>query len=208
MDKNLILSFLIKNGINSKEIAEKFAKYINFLLLTNRKFNLVSFKDETEILEVHIRDSLEFLKAENFSFKDKLKLIDIGSGAGFPGIPLGIVMDSWQVILVESIRKKANFLNLAVKLINCSNIKIMNERAENLSKNNEFREKFDFASARWISKGSAPLDLLAPFVKKSGKIALWKDPKELQELNNSRIEKVHSYQVDNRTKYIIFINKI
>lgn len=207
MDKRLIISFLNEFNINNDEIVLKFEKYINYLLLTNEKFNLVSFKDETEILEVHIRDSLEFLKTDCFNPNDKYQLIDIGSGAGFPGLPICIVMKSWQITLVESIRKKANFLNLVTKIINCKNITVKNERAENLIKNLEFREKFDFVTARWVSRGDNIVSLLSQFIKKDGKIILWKNPEELNNLDDYKRVKIHKYNIEEREKYILILSK-
>jgi len=205
MDKDLIFSFLRNNGFNEETIVLKFEKYFNFLILANKGINLISFKTEMEILEVHLKDSLEFFKVCDFSNEDRFKLIDIGSGAGFPGIPIGIVMDKWQITLVESIRKKANFLCLSASIIENSNIEVINDRSENLIKRKGFIKSYDIVTARWVAKSDIILPLLVPFVKPDGKIILWKNPSEIRRLKGFEIERVQEYEVKGTPKYIVSI---
>lgn len=205
----MIISFLRDYDFYSEDIVAKFEKYFNLLILSNKRINLISYKDESEILDVHLKDSLEFFKIHDFSNEDKIKLIDIGSGSGFPAIPIGIIMDKWHITLVESIRKKANFLSLATTIIGNSNIEVINDRAENLIKRKSFVKSYDIVTARWVAKSDVLLPLLAPFVKLNGRIILWKDPSEFERLNGFEFEIVHKYKTAKGVfKYIISIISI
>jgi 16S rRNA (guanine527-N7)-methyltransferase len=205
MDRNLIVSILNEYGFNEEDKILKFEKYFNQLLLTNKNINLVSLKDESDILNVHLRDSLEFFKIVDFKNDDGIKLIDIGSGAGFPAVPIGIVMDKWRITLVESIRKKANFLINVASVINSSNIEVINDRSENIAKKADFSKSYEIVTARWVAKSDLLIPLLAPFVKPNGQIILWKNPEELENLSGFKIAKVHKYKIKGISRFLVSI---
>jgi len=205
MDRNLIVSILNEYGFNEEDKVLKFEKYFNLLALTNKNINLISLKDESDILNVHLKDSLEFFKIVDFKNEDSIKLIDIGSGAGFPAVPIGIVMDKWQITLVESIRKKANFLINVASVINSSNIEVINDRSENIAKKADFMKSYDIVTARWVAKSNLLIPLLDPFVRSNGQIILWKNPKELENLSGFKIAKVHSYEVKGISRFLVSI---
>ena len=205
MDKDFIASILDEYGFNEEDKVLKLEKYLNLLILINKNINLVSSKNESDILNVQLRDSLEFFKIVDYKNEDGIKLIDIGSGSGFPAVPIGIVMDKWQITLIESIRKKANFLINVTTVINISNIKVINDRSENLAKKAGFMKNYDIVTARWVAKSDLLIPLLAPFVKPNGQIILWKDPEELKNLNGFEIEKVHNYIVKGITRFLVSI---
>lgn len=205
MDRNLIVSILNEYVFNEEDKILKFEKYFNQLLLTNKNINLVSLKDESDILNVHLRDSLEFFKIVDFKNDDGIKLIDIGSGAGFPAVSIGIVMDKWRITLVESIRKKANFLINATSVIKSSNIEVINDRSENIAKKTDFSKSYDIVTARWVAKSDLLIPLLAPFVKPNGQIILWKNPDELENLSGFKIAKVHKYKIKGISRFLVSI---
>jgi len=207
MDKDFIASILDEYGFNEEDKVLKLEKYLNLLILINKNINLVSSKNESDILNVQLRDSLEFFKIVDYKNEDGIKLIDIGSGSGFPAVPIGIVMDKWQITLIESIRKKANFLINVTTVINSSNIKVINDRSENLAKKTGFMKSYDIVTARWVAKSDLLIPLLAPFVKPNGQIILWKNPEELKNLNGFEIEKVHNYVVKGITRFLVSIKQ-
>ena len=160
--KTNIISFL------SEEMIKKFLIYFNELIDWNKKFNLISYKTEQDIIYRHFCDSLYSAKAlselENFK---SVKVADLGTGSGMPGIPVKIVLPNIQITLVESITKKCKFLeNLNNKL--ASNIEILNTRAEEIGQNPKYRSKYDFILSRAVSKFSPNLEISIPLLKVGG----------------------------------------
>lgn len=129
------------------EQERQFMQYYGFLIEQNRKFNLIS-RNEKDIIERHFLNSA--LIAFYYKFLPTDKIIDIGSGAGFPGIILKILFPQSQFTLVDSTTKKTNFLKELVSKLNLQKIEILNDRVENLSKN--YSDKFDFVTARAVSQ--------------------------------------------------------
>ena len=136
----------------------KFVKYEALLLEWNKKLNLTAITDRKEFWYKHIYDSLTCLKMIR-SF-GAISLIDLGTGAGFPGIPLKIVYPEMRLTLAESIRKKASFCQTAVNALNLSNVTVVAERAETIGQDKKFRESYDWAVARAV----APLPLLTEYL--------------------------------------------
>ena len=165
---------IYENFINSYKFGQDISvndmlyKYIELLIETNNKFNLTSYSSFTDLLEKHIKDSLVFLNIIEIFEKEAINLIDIGSGGGFPGIPIGIFKREWKITLVESIGKKANFLKDTIGNLNLKNIKLLHERSENLANKPEFKNKYDIITARGLAKGENLINFLTPFLKKDG----------------------------------------
>lgn len=144
-----------------------FAALENLLLEWNEKFNLTAITDSDGIHIKHFLDSLTCLKIINK--KENLSLIDIGTGAGFPGIPLKIMMPEIKLTLVESSQKKAGFCKTVVEELNLEDTPVIAARAEDLGKDPQFREKFDWAVARAVAELPVLAEYLLPFVKVGGK---------------------------------------
>jgi 16S rRNA (guanine527-N7)-methyltransferase len=203
--KTNIISFL------SEEMTKQFEIYFNELIEWNKKFNLISYKTEKDILYRHFCDCLYSAKIidELENLKD-IKVVDLGTGSGMPGIPVKIVLADIQITLVESITKKCKFLeNMNNKLK--SNIEILNTRAEEIGQNPKYRSKYDFVLSRAVSKFSPNLEISIPLLKVGGYFVVHKtkdsvlNPKEgLPSVENilkhlgAKLKKTISYNLPNQ----------
>lgn len=144
-----------------------FEKYMNLLLEWNEKFNLTAITKEDEIVEKHFVDSLEILKY--FDLKNKT-LLDVGTGAGFPGIVLAIAVPNLKVTLLESNGKKVTFLNTVISELKLNNVTVIQGRAEELKK----RENFDVVTARAVKELNVLLEISFHLVKVGGSLIAYK----------------------------------
>lgn len=159
-----------KNGVYlSDESAEKFKVFADLLEKFNALYNITAIKSGEETYIKHFFDSV---KGERF-FKENSSVIEIGSGGGFPSVPLMIVRGDLKFTLVESTLKKCEFLEKARQILKL-NCVIINERAEILGKSPEYREKFDHATARAVAKLNILSEYCLPFVKKGGSFIAYK----------------------------------
>ena len=149
--------------LNDDEI-EKFFQYKDLLKEWNKKINLTAIVEEEEILEKHFVDSLTI---EKYIAKNA-KIIDVGTGAGFPGIPLKIIRDDIDITLLDSLNKRLIFLEEIKETLKLKNINIMHGRAEDLGKNLKYREKYDVATARAVANLATLSEYCLPFVKING----------------------------------------
>jgi len=196
--------------IDSKNI-EKLNKYLELIIFYNQKFNLTGEKTKEEIAIKQFLDSLipvVYIKKCKNDYEIFNKSIDIGTGAGIPGIPLKILFDDIILYLIESNRKRVTFLNEVIKELKLQNSFILNGRGEELIKKDEFkdilREKFDSVFSRWVLKIPGIFELTAPFVKREGKIFLWKGVDEIELIEKSisfldelglKIENIFKYEL-------------
>lgn len=162
----------------SEEKKQKLQIFKEELINYNKNVNLTSITEDVDFEIKHIFDSL---KGEKY-FKNCAKSIEIGSGGGFPSIPLMILREDLEFTLVESVNKKCIFLKEITKKLNL-NAKVINTRCEELAKNSEFREKFDVVTARAVAKLNTLSEYCIPFLKKGGKFVAYKG--ELDELSES-----------------------
>lgn len=156
-----------KKTITQQQI-EQFTKYMELLKDWNTKINLTAIEDEREIIIKHFIDSMSILP---YVKDQEQKLIDVGTGAGFPGIPLKIVNTNIQVTLLDSLDKRVKFLNEVIKTINISDangIHAIHGRAEDMGVNTNYREKYDIAVARAVANLPVLLEYCLPFVKTNG----------------------------------------
>ena len=156
---------------------ELFKIYLNELRIWNEKFNLVSYKTEEEIVFRHFADSLSALKLIPKYLTKDFSLADIGTGAGFPGIPLKIAIPEIKLTLIESITKKCTFLENLVKKLSLKDTEILNDRAEIIGQNKKYREGFDLAVSRALFKFSPNLEVALPLVKLGGHLIVYKTEK-------------------------------
>ncbi len=165
--------------LTDEEKMDKLRKYQSFLLLSNKQFNLTSITDPNEVLIKHFYDSLSPL--EHLSIADK-KVLDFGSGAGFPGLPFAIFMPSAHVTLLDATKKKCDFLAECVKLLGLKNVEVVHSRGE------EFiaRESFDVVTARAVAALPILLELIAPLLKVGGLFLAMKGANGEKELLESQ----------------------
>lgn len=220
--KNNVMREILKEKLLKCEILlteEKLyllEKYFQEVIKRNEITNLTSVIDETEFAEKHIVDSLYLIKLFNLS--ESGKLIDIGTGAGIPGIILKIVRDDLNITLLDSVKKKTDFLDEVIKKLDLKNICVINDRAENLARNSEHRENYDYSVARAVSNLSTLAEFCLPFVKVGGFFLAMKGEKAKEEIDSSlkameimggKIEDVISYDLPSGYKRkIIVIRKV
>lgn len=172
----------LKIGIElNEEKIKKFLKYKEILIEKNKIINLTAITDDKEIILKHFIDSLVIDKY----LYDNSTLIDVGTGAGFPGIPIKIIRDDLNVTLLDSLNKRINFLNEIIEELNLEKIKTIHTRAEDAGQNKEYREKFDFVTARAVANLATLSELCLPFLKVNG-IFICMKGNSLEEINNSK----------------------
>lgn len=141
---------------------ELFERYYEFLIQENKKYNLTAITDKEEVYYKHFYDSLTLIKTK--LIKEDVSLCDIGSGAGFPSVPLKIIYPNLKVTIIESQTKKTEFLKKLIKYLELENVEIINERAEEYA----HKKYFDIVTARAVADLSILNELCLPFVKKDG----------------------------------------
>ena len=166
---------------NEKQL-NKFYLYMNLLIEWNEKINLTAITEPDEIIIKHFIDSLTIEKY----IEENSTLADIGTGAGFPGIPLKIYRDDINIKLIDSLNKRINFLNEVIEKLELKNINTVHSRIEDFGKDKKYREKFDFATARAVANMSTLAEYLIPVVKIKGKCICMKGNVIEEELNNSK----------------------
>ena len=146
------------------EMMDRFFLYKDLLLEWNEKIILTAITEEKEILIKHFIDSLTIAKY----IPQDAKIIDVGTGAGFPGIPIKIVRPDVEVVLLDSLNKRINFLNEVIEKCKLEKIKTIHGRAEEIAHKKEYREKFDISTARAVANISTLSELCTPFLKLEG----------------------------------------
>ncbi len=208
----------IRNTLKEIELTEnqieQFYNYMNGILKWNKSINVTSITDEKMFIVKHFADSLTI----NRFVEDKKNLIDIGTGAGFPGIPLKIVNKDLKVTLIDSVNKKLNIIRDITADFNLENLEIIHTRAEDLANDIEYREKYDIATTRAVSNLTTIAEYMLPFVKINGYAICMKGPNIRQELEDSKVaievlggklEKIESLNVGNELeRNIILIKKV
>ena len=182
---------LLRNGIDrlglhlEKEQLLLFETYCQELIIWNNKFNLTSIESEEEIQTRHFLDSLNLSKFIPDDFDSDCSIIDIGSGGGFPGLPLKILLPDIKLTLVESIGKKANFLKHVVDVLCLGDVQVCQERAETLAHNSSMREMFDLVVSRAVADLSVLSEITLPFCRIGGKVMALKGLDLSSELERS-----------------------
>ena len=171
-------SNMIEVNLNEDQ-ASKFYSYMNLLVEWNEKMNLTAITEPNEVILKHFVDSLTISK-----YIDKgASLIDVGTGAGFPGIPLSIANEV-NVTLLDSLNKRINFLNEVIKELDLENIEAIHSRAEDFG--SKEREKYDIATSRAVASLNVLVEYLLPLVKVGGKCICMKGPHIEEEIENAK----------------------
>ncbi len=171
-------------GINLSPRQENaFLRFEKELLEWNAQFNLTAIRDASGIRTKHFLDSLTCMLA--WRDNPPSSLIDIGTGAGFPGIPLKILMPSLQLTLVESVGKKARFCEHITKTLGLTRVEVIQARAEDVGRQTAYREKFDWAVARAVANMPVLVEYLLPLVKINGAALAQKGESALAEAHAS-----------------------
>lgn len=204
-----------KININlSVEQLSKFYRYMGLLIEWNKKINLTAIIEPEEIILKHFIDSLTILE----EIKDSDSVVDIGTGAGFPGIPISIMKSSAKITLVDSLNKRLIFLKEVINQLGLENLEIVHSRAEEFGQKKEYREKFDIATSRAVANLSTLSEYLMPLIKLNGKCICMKALEIEQELSEAqkainifggRIEKTKKFNLPDSDigRSIIIVNK-
>lgn len=154
--------------------------------------NLTAVKEKSEVMERHVEDSLAIIEPIRSSYSshcgaswENINLVDVGSGAGLPGLILAIACPGWRVTLLESMKKRCVFLEHAVDATGLSNVQVIRDRAENLGQNPGFREVFDIAVARAVAEMRILAELCLPLVRVGGLFIAAKGHNPHEEVKNA-----------------------
>lgn len=156
-------------SLNDEQM-KQFLTYYEMLVERNKVMNLTAITDFDEVIDKHFVDSLSMINYAGLKLNpaSTYKIIDVGTGAGFPGIPLKIAFPELKVTLMDSLNKRINFLNDVIQMLGLRNIKAVHSRAEDLGRNVSYRQQFDICTSRAVANLSTLSEYCLPFVKKGG----------------------------------------
>lgn len=163
---------------------EQFNVFYEMLIEKNKVMNLTAITEKNEVIVKHFIDSIVI--ANYFDFKDNMKLIDVGTGAGFPGIPLKIIFPNIKVTLFDSLNKRINFLNEVIDKIRLTDIDTIHSRAEDGGRDKNLRQKYDVVVSRAVANMSVLCEYCLPFVSKGGVFISYKSGHSSEEIENSK----------------------
>ncbi|MBO7474668.1 MAG: 16S rRNA (guanine(527)-N(7))-methyltransferase RsmG [Ruminococcus sp.] len=196
----------------NEELYKKLDTYAQFLIEYNEKVNLTAILDPMEILRKHFIDSI--IISKYVDIPKNSSIIDVGTGAGFPSVPLKLMRDDLKLTLLDSLNKRIEFLNQLCDRLNIE-AEFIHGRAEDVAKEDEYREKFDFSCARAVANLSLLSEYCIPFVKKGGFFISMKGPSEdLSDGENAvrllggKIEMLSEYEIFGEKRRIVQIKKI
>lgn len=171
------------NIVLSEHQIEQFFSYYEMLIEKNKVMNLTAITDLDEVIKKHFVDSLSLIKA--YDLTSPVSLIDIGTGAGFPGIPLKIVFPDLEITLLDSLNKRVDFLQSVIASLGLKKIDAFHGRAEDFARQEKYREKFDLCVSRAVANLSTLCEYCLPYVKTGGKFISYKSDKITEELKTA-----------------------
>jgi len=162
------------------KIVNKFQKYMELVLAWNEKVNLTAVTERDEFIKKHFIDSI--LCADFDELKNANTIIDVGTGAGFPGVPLALIFPEKQFLLIDSLNKRMKILEEMLSEIEVSNVSVLHTRAEDLAHKKEYRETFDICVSRAVANLAVLSEYCLPFINLGGFFISYKGPSALEEL--------------------------
>lgn len=171
------------NIILDKTQKEQFQRYYELLIEWNSFMNLTAITEYSEVLKKHFFDSLSIVK--KIDLTEINNMIDIGTGAGFPGIPLKIAFPHLRVVLLDSLGKRVKFLNHVIEELKLEEIEAIHGRAEDFAKNVKYREQFDLSVSRAVANLASLSEYCIPYTKIGGSFVSYKSVKAEEEIHNA-----------------------
>ena len=207
-EEELIKKVFHENGMDiTDKSASQLFTYYKYLVEENNKFNLTAITDFKDVVYKHFLDSA--LAIKNF----KGKVLDVGSGAGFPGIVIAILNPNLKITLLDSLNKRINFLSELIKILNLKNVEAVHCRIEDYNK----KEEYDVVTARAVANLSTLAEYLIPFLKIGGNAVIYKGADIFEELESAQeaisvlgaqISEIQRYNYENNSRALIILRKI
>lgn len=198
--------------ILTKEQAEQLERFYEMMIETNKTMNLTAITEEQEVIEKHFLDSVS---CSNIINMDQVhRVIDIGTGAGFPGIPLKILYPDIEFLLVDSLNKRIRFIDQVISELSLTKVKAVHGRAEDLARIKEYRASFDLCVSRAVANLNTLCEYAIPFVKVNGYFISYKSVKGLEEIKQaehcmqvlgSKIEEVKQFSLGEKENQRVLI---
>ena len=192
-----------------------FETYYDMLIERNKVMNLTAITEFDEVMDKHFLDSVYLFRS--IELKADYKLIDIGTGAGFPGIPLKIVFPELKITLLDSLNKRVGFLNDVIDELNLNDIEAIHGRAEDIARDKAYRASYDIAVSRAVANLSTLSEYCLPFVKIGGRFVSYKSGDCADEVDNAKaaihllggkINKIDEFSYSNNSRSFIVIDKV
>jgi len=204
--------------ILSQEQQRQFAQYFSLLVEWNRKINLTAVIDRSGVYSKHFFDSLAPFLFGLLTDEKYLKLVDVGAGAGFPSIPLKIILPDLDVTIVDSLNKRVVFLRYLTEQLQIQGVHFYHERAENFGQDPRFREQYDVVLARAVARLDILSELALPLIKKGGKLIAFKATQTKQEVAGAqraivvlggKFVQKHGYKLPNseEERFLVVVEK-
>lgn len=203
-------------NLNEKQLSQ-FEIYYDMLIEWNKVMNLTAITEKDDVIIKHFADSL--LLSKYADFNREVKIIDVGTGAGFPGIPLKIAFSDINITLMDSLNKRLNFLNEVISKLDLQNVETVHARAEDGGRNEKYREQYDFAVSRAVANLAVLSEWCVPFVKPGGYFIAYKSnalPEEMREgkkairILGGQVENIFNTtlpETDNQRSFV-FVKKV
>lgn len=207
---------LTEYGFNvTQKQLDQFNLYYKLLVEWNEKMNLTAITEYGEVLMKHFLDSVSIIKANDFSKISSV--IDIGTGAGFPGIPIKIMFPDIKITLLDSLQKRIGFLNTVISELGLENVETIHGRAEDFARNIVYREKYDLCVSRAVANLSTLSELCLPFVCVNGFFISYKSDKSNEEIENAKnafdllggkLSDIVNFNINDNGRSLVVISKI
>ena len=201
-------------GIEENDV-KKFEGYMEDILKLNESINLTAITEKAEFVEKHYLDSIVIRRYDEM--KEATRVLDLGTGAGFPGVPLAILFPEKEFVLVDSLNKRLKIIQELCEKHGIENVKVVHGRAEELGRNPEYREKFDLCLSRAVASLPVLTEYCLPFVKVGGSLVAYKGPDAEEEIKRAKnainklggkFDRVENAGIEDLSHNLVFIKKI